>query len=127
MPLVALGILVVVLMVRPDGPVLGDPGAAGLMSMQTFPRRLGAALAAAALVWFLSVKLNTFRDYQIAEVAVEVTAVAGLTVLTGLSGQISLGHGAFMAIGGYTTALLLLHLELAVHRRAGGHPPRSRR
>jgi branched-chain amino acid transport system permease protein len=81
------------------------------MSMRTFPRRLGAALAAAAVVWFLSVKLNTFRDYQIAEVAVEVTAVAGLTVLTGLSGQISLGHGAFMAIGGYTTALLLLHLN----------------
>jgi branched-chain amino acid transport system permease protein len=81
------------------------------MSMATFPRRLGVALVAAAVVWFLSVKLNTFRDYQIAEVAVEVTAVAGLTVLTGLSGQISLGHGAFMAIGGYTTALLLLHLN----------------
>src|SRR6266567_4357032 len=66
---------------------------------------------AAVIGWLLSVKLNTFRDYQIAEVAIEVTAVAGLTVLTGLSGQISLGHGAFMAIGGYTTALLLLHLS----------------
>jgi branched-chain amino acid transport system permease protein len=62
------------------------------------------------IVWFLSIRLDAFRDYQIAEVAVEVTAVAGLTVLTGLSGQISLGNGAFMAIGGYTTALLLLHL-----------------
>ena len=81
------------------------------MTMHTFPRRLGAALVVAVVVWFLSVKLNTFRDFQIAEVAVEVTAVAGLTVLTGLSGQISLGHGAFMAIGGYTTALLLLHLN----------------
>ena len=39
-----------------------------------------------------------------------MTAVAGLTVLTGLSGQISLGNGAFMAVGAYTTALLLLHL-----------------
>ena len=65
----------------------------------------------AVIVGFLSIKLNTFRDYQIAEVAIEVTAVAGLTVLTGLSGQISLGNGAFMAIGGYTTALLLLHLN----------------
>ena len=74
----------------------------------------------AAIVWFLSVKLSTFRDYQIAEVAIEVTAVAGLTVLTGLSGQISLGNGAFMAIGGYTTALLLLHLNWPLHRRPGG-------
>ncbi|MBV9449057.1 MAG: branched-chain amino acid ABC transporter permease [Streptosporangiaceae bacterium] len=64
----------------------------------------------AVIVVFLSVRLNAFRDYQIAEIATYVTAVAGLTVLTGLSGQISLGHGAFMAIGAYTTALLLLHL-----------------
>ena len=39
-----------------------------------------------------------------------MVAVAGLTVLIGLSGQISIGNGAFMAIGGYTTALLLMHL-----------------
>jgi branched-chain amino acid transport system permease protein len=76
----------------------------------SLPARLAAAVVAAAIVWFLSVRLDAFRDYQIAQVAVEVTAVAGLTVLTGLSGQISLGNGAFMAIGGYTTALLLLHL-----------------
>src|SRR5580704_12815661 len=80
------------------------------MTMGTLPRRLGVAVVMALIVWFLSVKLNTFRDYQIAEISVEVTAVAGLTLLTGLSGQISLGHGAFMAIGAYTTALLLMHL-----------------
>jgi branched-chain amino acid transport system permease protein len=79
--------------------------------MQTLPRRLGAAIIVAAIVAFLSIRLNAFRDFQIAEIAVEVTAVAGLTVLTGLSGQISLGNGAFMAIGAYTTALLLLHLS----------------
>ena len=32
-------------------------------------------------------------------------AAGGLTVLTGLNGQISLGHGALMAVGAYTTAL----------------------
>jgi branched-chain amino acid transport system permease protein len=73
-------------------------------------RTLAAALITAVIVTFLSIKLNAFRDYQIAEIATDVTAVAGLTVLTGLSGQISLGHGAFMAIGAYTTALILLHL-----------------
>jgi branched-chain amino acid transport system permease protein len=79
--------------------------------MRTFPRRLGVAVIVAAIVVVVSIKLNAFRDYQIAEVAYELTAVAGLTVLTGLSGQISLGHSAFMAIGAYTTALLLLHLS----------------
>jgi len=81
------------------------------VSMQSLPRRLGVAVVVAVIVVFLSIKLDSFRDYQIAEIAVEVTAVAGLTLLTGLSGQISLGHGAFMAIGAYTTALLLLHLS----------------
>jgi len=79
--------------------------------MRTLPRRLAVAIIVAAIVAFLSIKLNAFRDFQIAEIAVEVTAVAGLTVLTGLSGQISLGNGAFMAIGAYATALLLLHLN----------------
>jgi branched-chain amino acid transport system permease protein len=79
--------------------------------MQTLPRRLGVAVIVAAIAVVLSIKLNAFRDYQIAEIAYYVTAVAGLTVLTGLSGQISLGHGAFMAVGAYTTALLLLHLS----------------
>src|SRR5512132_3105985 len=31
------------------------------------------------------------------------SAVAGLTVLTGQNGQISLGHGALMAVGAYAT------------------------
>jgi branched-chain amino acid transport system permease protein len=79
--------------------------------MGTLPRRLVVAVVVAAIVVFLSIKLNAFRDFQIAQIAVEVTAVAGLTMLTGLSGQISLGHGAFMAIGAYATALVLMHLN----------------
>jgi branched-chain amino acid transport system permease protein len=82
------------------------------MSMKnTLPRTLAAVLVTAVIIVVLSIQLNQYRDFQIADVAVDVTAVAGLTVLTGLSGQISLGHGAFMAIGAYTTALLLIHLS----------------
>jgi branched-chain amino acid transport system permease protein len=40
-----------------------------------------------------------------------VVAIAGLSLLIGLSGQISLGQGAFMAVGAYTAALLMLHLN----------------
>ena len=80
------------------------------MTTRSLPRILGAALLGAVIVVILSIKLNAFRDYQIAEIAIYVTAIAGLTVLTGLSGQISLGNGAFMLIGAYTTALLLEHL-----------------
>jgi branched-chain amino acid transport system permease protein len=77
----------------------------------TLARHLGAALVAAVAVWALSVSLSAFRDYQIADIAVYVVAIAGLTVLIGFSGQISLGNGAFMAVGAYATALLQLHLN----------------
>jgi branched-chain amino acid transport system permease protein len=40
-------------------------------------------------------------------VGVYFIAMIGLNILTGYSGQISLGHGAFMGIGGYTTAILV--------------------
>jgi len=75
----------------------------------TLLRHLAVAVGAGLILLALSVKVTPYRDYQIAEVAAYVVAVAGLTVLIGLSGQISVGNGAFMAVGGYAGALLLIH------------------
>jgi branched-chain amino acid transport system permease protein len=50
---------------------------------------------------------DQFLTYRFAEVAIYVCALLGLNLLTGYSGQISLGNGAFMAVGGYTTAILV--------------------
>ncbi len=77
----------------------------------TLARHIGAAVLVAVVLLVLSYRLSPFRDFQIAEVAAYVTAVAGLTYLIGLSGQVSLGNGAFMAIGAYVAALLALHLH----------------
>jgi branched-chain amino acid transport system permease protein len=65
------------------------------------------AAAAGVALWFLSGALSQFNDLQLATMAYFFVAVAGLTVLTGLNGQISLGHGAPMAVGAYTAAKLL--------------------
>ncbi|MGH7691791.1 MAG: branched-chain amino acid ABC transporter permease [Candidatus Dormibacteria bacterium] len=54
-----------------------------------------------------SYQVSPYTDYEAAGVAILAIAAAGLTVLTGVNGQISLGHGALMAVGAYTTALLL--------------------
>jgi branched-chain amino acid transport system permease protein len=51
--------------------------------------------------------VSEFHAQQLAYVAIYLVAIIGLNVLTGYTGQISLGHGAFMAIGGYTTAILM--------------------
>jgi branched-chain amino acid transport system permease protein len=62
-------------------------------------------LVAAVLIVVLSYLLPPFRNYQLATVGAYLCVTAGLTVLTGLNGQLSLGHGALMATGAYTLAL----------------------
>jgi branched-chain amino acid transport system permease protein len=67
---------------------------------------------AAALGFFiLTSLLGAYADYQVGEVAAYAIAVAGLSLLTGANGQISLGHGALMAVGAYTLALEQTHTE----------------
>lgn len=49
-----------------------------------------------------------FRVFQLTRVLIFAIAVMGLGLLTGFNGQISLGHGAFFAIGAYTAAILMV-------------------
>jgi branched-chain amino acid transport system permease protein len=48
-----------------------------------------------------------YHLFQMTMVVVYGVAILGLAILTGINGQISLGHGAFYAIGAYTTAILM--------------------
>ncbi|MBK5306188.1 MAG: branched-chain amino acid ABC transporter permease [Frankiaceae bacterium] len=73
----------------------------------TIVRHLTVAVVGGLVLLLLTSSVNAYRDFQIANVGYYVVAVAGLTVLTGLNGQISLGHGALMMVGAYTAALIL--------------------
>jgi len=64
-------------------------------------------LPLAVVLLALTYLLDAFTDYNIAGIAIYAIAAAGLTVLTGINGQLSLGHGALMAVGAYTTSVLL--------------------
>jgi branched-chain amino acid transport system permease protein len=68
--------------------------------------RAAAILAVPALVVLLPRVSSDFLNYRFAFVGIYFIAITGLNILTGYSGQISLGHGAFMAFGAYTTAIL---------------------
>src|SRR5574341_1791140 len=72
--------------------------------------RIIGFVAFAAFVVFIAVLpafISDFKARDYAYVGIYLTALLGLNILTGYTGQISLGHGAFMAIGGYTTAILM--------------------
>lgn len=70
-------------------------------------RHLLLALLALVVMLVVLTNISSYRAGQLASLAYLGVAAGGLTVLTGLSGQLSLGHGAFMAIGAYTAALML--------------------
>ena len=51
--------------------------------------------------------VKNYRVFQFNLVLVYAIAVLGLNILTGYNGQISLGHGAFYALGAYTAAVMM--------------------
>lgn len=76
---------------------------------QPMLRHLLFAVLAGVGFYFLTNWLSAFNDYELGQIAFYAIALAGLTVLTGVNGQISLGHGGFMAVGAFTLALLYTH------------------
>jgi branched-chain amino acid transport system permease protein len=66
-----------------------------------------AVIAVAAVaVALLPFGLSGYHQGLAVYVAIYFIAILGLNILTGYTGQISIGHGAFMAIGGYVTVLM---------------------
>ncbi|BBK31086.1 amino acid/amide ABC transporter membrane protein 2 (HAAT family) [Stella humosa] len=65
-------------------------------------------LAALLLVAFaLPFLVSSYRTFQFTSALSYAIALLGLNILTGWNGQISLGHGAFYAIGAYVAAILM--------------------
>lgn len=86
----------------------GDTRAALVVRGSAAARGLTVAAFAAAAVLCMLVA-STAADYRLllfGRVLAFVVAILGLNVVTGLSGQLSMGHSAFMGVGAYTSAIL---------------------
>lgn len=80
----------------------------------TAGRRRAAGLAALAVAaGVLPFVLGNYQVFQLTLALAYAIALLGLNMLTGYNGQISLGHGAFFAIGAYTAAILMEHAGLS--------------
>ena len=63
-------------------------------------------MAITALLWVLiNDRVDALWNLRLAYVAMYAVALSGMVMLVGHSGQVSLGNGAFMAVGGYAFAL----------------------
>jgi branched-chain amino acid transport system permease protein len=86
------------------------------MSASTKKWWLWLVLAAAFLVPLLRPVLpdlvSDYRLFLVSTMMIAAIAVLGLNLLTGFNGQISLGHGAFYAVGAYTAAILMDQMNM---------------
>jgi branched-chain amino acid transport system permease protein len=64
------------------------------------------AIAFAIVVAALPLVIPQYVSFELTYAGAYAIAIVGLVILVGKTGQISLGHGAFMAVGGYTVAIL---------------------
>ena len=94
-------------------------------------------VAALAVLFFLVIPLGLHEYYlSVANLVwIAVIGALGLNILVGYTGQVSIGHGAFMSVGAYTAANLATRLDspwpvnllagglmAAAGGRGGGHP-----
>jgi ABC-type branched-subunit amino acid transport system permease subunit len=87
-----------------------------MRELMRFPgARLVSHLAFAFAVWLVMMlvvnNVDPLMNYYIALVAMYATAMFGMVILVGMSGQVSLGNGALMAIGAYSFALTSMHWQ----------------
>jgi branched-chain amino acid transport system permease protein len=82
--------------------------------IQLFESRVVLFWSAAFLLFLFTLPLYIppYHFYLLNLIMVHVILAVGLNILVGYTGQISLGHAGFFAIGAYGTALLILKLQL---------------
>ena len=90
-----------------NAPSVQAAGGRSFLPRSTLLRHLLILVLGAIGTVILLEITDPFTNSQLAQLTYYAIAAGGLTVLTGLNGQISLGHGALMAVGAYTTALFL--------------------
>ena len=76
-------------------------------------RFIVSSVVACALV--LPFVLWGFRTYQLAFAGTHAIAIVGLNLIAGQAGLISLGHGAFYGLGGYTLAVMMRHAGVSAY------------
>jgi branched-chain amino acid transport system permease protein len=79
-----------------------------------FRKSLTRTIIFAALILFTASTFEAYNQSQLSLVLIYFIGVLSVTLLTGTSGQLSLGQGALMAVGGYSAALAMINLQYPI-------------
>ncbi|NNN19753.1 MAG: ATP-binding cassette domain-containing protein [Acidimicrobiaceae bacterium] len=125
-PAISLGILILILILRPEGLLSRRKGRRADAADKRSGRpelklkvpanwtKIGWAVLAVVLFFGLPKMFSTSGTlHTIDLVGIFALAIVGLELLTGVSGQVSLGQAGFMAVGGYVSALMTVNHHIA--------------
>ena len=125
-PAITIGILILLLIVRPEGLLSRRKGRRAdtaekrrgrpELKLKVPPNwtKIGWAILAVGLFFGLPpMYASSGTLHTIDLVGIFGLAIVGLELLTGVSGQVSLGQAGFMAVGGYVSALMTVNHHLA--------------
>ena len=94
-----------------------------MSNRRTVTRDRAGDLLAGLAAFVCRSSCSNYRVFQFNLVVVYAIALLGLNMLTGFNGQISLGHGAFYAIGAYVAAILMDRSACPIGRRCRSPAP----
>ncbi|NQV60045.1 MAG: branched-chain amino acid ABC transporter permease [Alphaproteobacteria bacterium] len=83
--------------------------------MALYPLPIGKVAATGFVLLFLVVAPMVLGEYYLSIIniaAIAVVGALGLNILLGYTGQISIGHAAFMSVGAYTAANFAVHFDM---------------
>jgi branched-chain amino acid transport system permease protein len=83
-----------------------------LSRIRTAPPRYWLVVVVILFLVGLPTVIDSFLASEWAQALILAIAIMGLNILVGYSGQLSLGHGAFMALGAYTSAILIQRYKM---------------
>src|SRR4051794_19344916 len=68
----------------------------------------------ALAIHFITPRIGSYSERIMIDIAVAMVAAVSLTIVNGFTGQFSIGHAAFMALGGYMAAWISYYITLTI-------------
>ncbi|MDX2147115.1 MAG: branched-chain amino acid ABC transporter permease [Planctomycetota bacterium] len=84
------------------------------------PLLVGLALAVIAQL-FLAPQLNAYDAGLVLNVGINIILAVSLTIVNGFTGQFSIGHAGFLAVGGYVAGAITYYTSIAIWGNAETH------
>jgi branched-chain amino acid transport system permease protein len=95
-------------------------GLAGTVGSSLLPVILGVGLAA-AMHFSLPKNIGPFYTRIAIDIGIAMMLAVSLNVVNGMTGQFSLGHAAFMALGGYAAGMITYYGSMLLWNSAAKH------